>query len=53
MFCSPRAIFAYHRLAKREEAALAEQFPEEIEAYRAAVPAFFPRISNRKNMQPL
>jgi protein-S-isoprenylcysteine O-methyltransferase Ste14 len=46
-------IFAYYRLAKREEADVAKQFPEEFAAYKAAVPAFFPRMFNRKGSQPL
>jgi len=49
----PFLIYAYYRLAKREEAAVSKQFPEEFAAYKAAVPAFFPRIFNTKNMQPL
>ncbi len=48
----PFLIYAYYRLAKREEAAISKQFPEEFAAYKAKVPAFFPRISNTKNMQP-
>jgi protein-S-isoprenylcysteine O-methyltransferase Ste14 len=48
----PFLIYAYYRLAKREEAAVSKQFPEEFAAYKAQVPAFFPRISNTKNMQP-
>ena len=48
----PFLIFAYYRLAKREEADVAKQFPEEFAAYKAAVPAFFPRISNKKSTQP-
>ena len=39
----PFLIFAYYRLAKREEAAVSKQFPEEFAAYRATVPAFFPQ----------
>jgi len=49
----PFLIFAYYRLAKREEADVAKQFPEEFAAYKAAVPAFFPRMFNRKGSQPL
>ena len=49
----PFLIFAYYRLAKREEAEVAKQFPDEFAAYKAAVPAFFPRISNRKSPEPL
>jgi protein-S-isoprenylcysteine O-methyltransferase Ste14 len=49
----PFLIFAYYRLAKREEGEVSKQFPEKFAAYRAAVPAFFPRISNGKTMQPL
>ena len=49
----PFLIFAYYRLAKREEADVAKQFPEEFAAYKAAVPAFFPRMFNRKSPQPL
>jgi protein-S-isoprenylcysteine O-methyltransferase Ste14 len=49
----PFLIFAYYRLAKREEADVAKQFPEEFAAYKAAVPAFFPRMFNRKSPEPL
>jgi protein-S-isoprenylcysteine O-methyltransferase Ste14 len=48
----PFLIYAYYRLAKREEAAVSKQFPKEFAAYKAEVPAFFPIISNTKNMQP-
>lgn len=44
----PFLTFAYYRLAKHEEAEVADQFPQEFAAYRAAVRGFLPRISNRK-----
>jgi protein-S-isoprenylcysteine O-methyltransferase Ste14 len=47
----PFLIFAYYRLAKHEGAQVAKQFPNEFPAYKAVVPAFFPRISGRRNMQ--
>ncbi len=47
----PFLILAYYRLSKREEAAVSKQFPEEFAAYKAAVPAFFPRIFTTRNMQ--
>jgi protein-S-isoprenylcysteine O-methyltransferase Ste14 len=47
----PFLIFAYYRLAKHEEAEVAKQFPQEYAAYRAAVPGYLPRISNRKGVQ--
>ena len=40
----PILIFAYYRLAMREEAEVSRQFPEEYAAYRAWVPAFIPRF---------
>jgi protein-S-isoprenylcysteine O-methyltransferase Ste14 len=49
----PFLIVAYYRLARREEAAVAKQFPTEFPAYKSAVPAFFPRISQRKGIEPL
>jgi protein-S-isoprenylcysteine O-methyltransferase Ste14 len=48
----PFLIFAYYRLAKREEAEVARQFPQQFPAYRAAVPAFFPRISSKQRTLP-
>lgn len=47
----PFLIFAYYRLAKHEEAEVAKQFPNEFPAYKAAVPAFVPRISVRRHIQ--
>jgi len=47
----PFLIFAYYRLAKHEEAEVAERFPNEFPAYKAAVPAFFPRISGKRDIQ--
>jgi protein-S-isoprenylcysteine O-methyltransferase Ste14 len=41
----PVLTFAYYRLAMREEAAVARQFPAEYEAYRRRIPAFIPRFS--------
>jgi protein-S-isoprenylcysteine O-methyltransferase Ste14 len=39
----PLLIFAYFRLAKREERDLEKQFSEEFIEYRRKVPAFMPR----------
>jgi len=39
----PILIFAYYRLAMREEAEVSRQFPAEYAAYRRRVPAFVPR----------
>ncbi|UVJ41891.1 isoprenylcysteine carboxylmethyltransferase family protein [Pseudomonas sp. LS1212] len=39
----PVIIYAYVRLAKREESALAERFGEVYQAYRQRLPMFFPR----------
>jgi protein-S-isoprenylcysteine O-methyltransferase Ste14 len=47
----PFLILAYYRLAKREEAAVSKQFPQEFAAYKSAVPAFFPRLFVTRNMQ--
>jgi methanethiol S-methyltransferase len=41
----PILIFAYYRLAKREEREVGRQFPQEWAEYGARVPAFFPRLS--------
>ncbi|RJG14237.1 isoprenylcysteine carboxylmethyltransferase family protein [Pseudomonas cavernicola] len=42
----PVIIFAYVRLARREESALAERFGEAYQAYRQSVPKFFPRLQD-------
>ncbi len=39
----PAIVYAYYRLAKREEAQMIEQFGEEYVVYRRRVPMFFPR----------
>jgi methanethiol S-methyltransferase len=39
-------VWAYVRLAKREESALAERFGEEYQAYRQRVPMWLPRLRN-------
>ena len=41
----PFLIFAYYRLAMREEAEASRQFPEAYTRYREAVPAFIPSIN--------
>ena len=38
----PILTFAYYRLAKKEEAEVSSQFPEEYSLYRKNVPAFIP-----------
>jgi hypothetical protein len=40
----PFLLLAYYRLAKREEAEVAKQFPQEFPAYKAAVPGFSPEF---------
>lgn len=42
----PVIIYAYVRLAKREESALRERFGEAYLAYRQRVPTFFPRLQD-------
>lgn len=49
LFMWPILIFAYYRLAKREEAEVSRQFPEQYAAYKARVPAFLPRLSRNQN----
>lgn len=39
----PAIVWAYARLARREEAQMVERFGDEYLAYRARVPMFFPR----------
>ncbi len=39
----PTIIWAYHRLARREEAQMVARFGEAYLVYQAAVPMFFPR----------
>jgi hypothetical protein len=41
---APVLLMAYVRLARREEATLEARFGDAYQRYRAAVPAFFPRI---------
>lgn len=40
----PILIFAYYRLAMREEMVVSNEFPEKYAAYRERVPAFIPRM---------
>ena len=42
----PLIVWAYVRLAKREESALTECFGEEYQAYRQRVPMLFPHLRN-------
>lgn len=42
----PLIVWAYVRLAKREESALTERFGEEYQAYRQRVPMLFPHLRN-------
>lgn len=42
----PLIVWAYVRLAKREESALTERFGEEYQTYRQRVPMLFPRLRN-------
>lgn len=44
----PFLIYAYYRLARREEREVSRQFPMEYAAYKAKVPAFFPRFSKHE-----
>lgn len=46
----PLIVFAYVRLAKREERQLAEKFRGEYHAYKKSVPMFFPRLRNLKDL---
>lgn len=41
----PFLIFAYYRLAKKEEREVSEEHPNTYALYRASVPAFVPRFS--------
>lgn len=45
----PVLIFAYYRLARREERNVSQQFPAEYAAYKAKVPAFFPRFAKHES----
>lgn len=45
----PIMIFAYYRLAMREEASVGRQFPEAYARYKARVPAFFPRLNQSRH----
>lgn len=40
----PAIVFAYYRLAKREERAMLEKYADEYRAYMQQVPMFFPRL---------
>ncbi|MEK9139105.1 MAG: isoprenylcysteine carboxylmethyltransferase family protein [Bacteroidota bacterium] len=40
----PILIFAYYRLAKREEKGMVAQFGQEFVEYKQRVPAFIPRL---------
>lgn len=42
----PLIVWAYVRLAKREESALTERFGEEYQTYRQRVPMLFPHLRN-------
>ena len=46
----PILMFAYYRLAKREEGRLLEEFGEEFLRYRSRVPAFVPRFRRVKRV---
>ncbi|WP_348547426.1 hypothetical protein [Chthoniobacter sp.] len=41
-------IFATYRLAKREEAEVSRQFPEQYAAYKARVLTFVPQLSPQR-----
>lgn len=41
---APVLIITYHRLARREEAVMIEEFPGEYQQYKERVPAFIPRF---------
>lgn len=47
----PVLIFAYYRLALREEQAVTKQFPEAYAAYKARVPAFIPRFCGKSQQK--
>lgn len=45
----PLIVFAYVRLAKREERQLAEKFGDQYRVYQQSVPMFFPRLKKLKD----
>jgi protein-S-isoprenylcysteine O-methyltransferase Ste14 len=46
----PLIVWAYVRLAKREESALTQRFGEEYQAYRQQVPMLFPHLRNWREL---
>ena len=46
----PVLMFAYYKLAKREEGRLLEEFGEEFQRYKSMVPAFVPRFRRVKRV---
>lgn len=46
----PILMYAYYRLAMREERAVMKEFPLEYQAYRQRVPAFIPSRKTRSTM---
>ncbi|MFQ5343418.1 MAG: methyltransferase [Anaerolineae bacterium] len=48
LLMAPVLFWAYVRLARREEDEMEEQFGEAYRIYKAQVPAFWPRLGNRR-----
>lgn len=48
LLMAPVLVFSYLRLAKREEADMEVQFGDAYRTYRAEVPAFWPRLPNKR-----
>jgi len=46
----PILLFAYYRLAKREEREVEAQFGEEFTEYKQRVPAFIPRLKKAEGL---
>lgn len=48
LLMAPVLVISYVRLAKREEADMEVQFGDDYRTYRATVPAFWPRLPNKR-----
>lgn len=46
----PAILWAYYRLARREEAQMVERFGQEYVAYRRRVPMLWPRRGERRRL---